>query len=89
MIYDHVSHYIRFKLYCLSTLFKNSTSAISDLVTFLDCVIPLVSAQPYVNTINFDFNNAFDLVSHTLLLRKLSSFGILPVLYGRQTWSLT
>jgi hypothetical protein len=46
------------------------------LVTYLDYITPLVRSQRQVDDIYFDFSSAFDVVSHTLLLRKLSSFGL-------------
>jgi hypothetical protein len=46
------------------------------LVTYLDYITPLVSSQRQVDATYFDFSSAFDLVSHTLLLGKLSSFGL-------------
>jgi hypothetical protein len=46
------------------------------LVNYLDYITPLVSSQRQVDAIYFDFSSAFDLVSHALLLSKLSSFGL-------------
>jgi hypothetical protein len=46
------------------------------LVTYLDYITPLVKSQRQVDAIYFDFSIAFNLVSHTLLLGKLSSFGL-------------
>jgi hypothetical protein len=38
--------------------------------------MPSVGTQGQTNSIYFDLNNAFDIVSHNILLRKLSNFGI-------------
>jgi hypothetical protein len=53
-----------------------SRSTTSNLVTYLDYITPLVSSQRQVDAIYFDFSSAFDLVSHTLPLGKLSYFGL-------------
>jgi hypothetical protein len=76
VIYDHVSHYFQSKLNCCQHGFIKSRSTTSNLVTYLDYITPLVSSQRHVDAIYFDFSSAFDLVSHTLLLGKLSSFGL-------------
>jgi sarcosine oxidase/L-pipecolate oxidase len=52
------------------------------LVTYLDYITHLVSSQRQVDAIYFDFSSAFDLVSHTLLLGKLSSFGLASAYVG-------
>jgi hypothetical protein len=50
--------------------------AITRLVTYLECIIPLVYRQFEVDAIYFEFSNAFDPVSHALLLRKLNNYGL-------------
>jgi hypothetical protein len=42
----------------------------------LDYVSPLVCSQPQFDAIYFDLNSSFELVSHTLLLYKLSACGL-------------
>jgi hypothetical protein len=76
VVYDHVSYYGQSGLNCCQHGFIKSRSTTSNLVTFLDYITPLVSSQSQVDAIYFDFSSAFDLVSHTLLLGKLSSFGL-------------
>jgi hypothetical protein len=47
------------------------------LVTYLDYIGLSVTSQRQVDAIYFHSSNADDLVSHTLLLGKLSSFGLM------------
>ena len=42
--------------------------AITRLVKYLECIIPLVYYQFQVDAIYFEFSNAFDPVSHSSLL---------------------
>jgi hypothetical protein len=60
----------------LSACFAKSKSTITNLVTYLDFITPLVSSQGQANAIYFDLSSTFDLVIHTLLLQKLSAFGL-------------
>jgi hypothetical protein len=76
VMYNHVSYYLQSKLNCCQHGFIKCTSTTSNLVNYLDNITPLVSSQHQVDVIYFDFSSAFDLVSHTLLLNKLSSFGL-------------
>jgi hypothetical protein len=76
VIHYHVLYYLQSKLNCCQHGFIKFRSTTSNLVTYLDYITPLVSSQLQVDAIYFDFSSAFDLVSHTLLLRKLSSFGL-------------
>jgi hypothetical protein len=75
VIHDHVSHYLKVKISPYQHGFTKSKSAITNLVTYLDFISPLVGSQTQADAIYFDLSNAFDLVPHSLLLHKLSAFG--------------
>jgi hypothetical protein len=53
-----------------------SKSTATNLVAYLDAIAPLVHSQRQVDSIYFDFSNAFDVVPYEMLLRKLSGFGL-------------
>jgi hypothetical protein len=53
-----------------------SKSTASNLVTYLDAIAPLVYTQRQVDSIYFDFSNAFDRAPHETLLRKLNDCGL-------------
>jgi hypothetical protein len=76
VVHDHVSHYVQSKLNCCQHGFIKSRYTTSNLVTYLDYITSLVTSQRQGDAIYFDFICAFDLVPHTLLLGKLSSFGL-------------
>jgi hypothetical protein len=67
--HDHVSHYT--KVHPNQHGFSKSKSTVTTLVTFLDVVTPAVRSQRQADAVYFDVSNAFDLVPHNLLLRKL------------------
>jgi hypothetical protein len=70
------SHYLKSKLNTCQYGFTKSKSTINNLVTYLDFIKPLVSSQGQADVIYFELSGAFDLVPHTLLLKKLSVFGL-------------
>ncbi|PNF19791.1 hypothetical protein B7P43_G14658 [Cryptotermes secundus] len=76
IIHDHIYQFFKSKLSPFQHGFIKSKSTTTNLVTFLDFVSPLVCTQGQVDSIYFDFSNAFDTVSHTLLLYKLNNYGL-------------
>jgi hypothetical protein len=54
--------------------FIKSKSIITNLVTFLDFVSPLVCSQGQVDSIYFDFSNAFDILPNALIFHKLKNY---------------
>jgi hypothetical protein len=80
VVHDHVSHYLKSKLNPCQHGFTKYKSTITNLVTYLDFITPLVSSRGQVDAIYFDLSSAFDLVPHTLLLQKLSVLDFLVVM---------
>jgi hypothetical protein len=76
IIHDHVSHFFKSKLNSSQDGFIKSKPTVITLVTFLDFVTPLICSQGKTDSIYFDFNNAFDILPHSLLLHKLSNYGL-------------
>jgi hypothetical protein len=56
--------------------FRKSNCTTTNLVTYLNSIMPSVSSQGQTDSVHFDLSNAFDIVSHNILLRKLSNFGL-------------
>jgi hypothetical protein len=46
------------------------------LVSHLDYISPLIRSQRQIDVTDFDFSSAFDLVSHTLLMHRLTACGL-------------
>jgi hypothetical protein len=74
IIHNHVVHYV--KLNRNQYGFTTSKSTITNLVTFLDFMTPVVRGQRQADAVYFDLSDDFDLVPNNLLLHKLSSFGL-------------
>ena len=48
----------------------------TNLVSYSDYITPLVCAQRHIDNVYFDLTSTFDCVSHSLLLPKLSAYGL-------------
>jgi hypothetical protein len=59
----------------VSTVFL-SKSKVTNLVTYLNDVVPSFCSQGQFDCVHFDLRQTFDKVPHTLLLNKLNNFGL-------------
>jgi hypothetical protein len=75
VIHDQVSYFLKSKLNSSQHGFIKSKSIVTNLVTFLDFVTPIVCSQGQTDSLYFDFSNGFDILPHPLLLHKLSNYG--------------
>jgi hypothetical protein len=76
IIHDHIClFFFKSKLNSCQHGFIKSKSTITNFVTFLDFVTPLVRSQGQVDSIYFAFSNAFGILPHALLLHKLKNSG--------------
>ncbi len=55
--------------------FIHQRSCLSNLLSFLDGVTEMLEDGDYVDVCFMDFNKAFDLVNHRLLLERLRALG--------------
>jgi hypothetical protein len=76
IIHDQISFYFKFKPHPSQHGSIKSKSTATNLVTYLNSITVSVSSQGQTDTIYFDPSQAFDKVSHTLLLHKLNSYGL-------------
>jgi hypothetical protein len=73
---DHVPYFFKSKLNSSQHDVIKSKSTVTNLVTFLVFITPLVCSQGQTDSIYFDFSNGFDILPHSLLLHKLSNYGL-------------
>jgi hypothetical protein len=76
IIRDQLSFYFKFKLHPSQHGFIKSKSTATNLVTYLNSITASASSQGQTDTIYFNLSQAFDKVSHTLLLHKLNNYGL-------------
>jgi hypothetical protein len=86
IIHDHVPHFLKSKLNSSQHGFIKSKSTVTNLVTFLHFVTPLVCSQGQTDSIYFDFINSFNILPHALLHHKLSNYGLYS---GYLNWFLS
>jgi hypothetical protein len=68
IIHEHVSHYAKFNPNQHG--FTRAISTVTNLVTFLDFLTPVVRGQRQADAIYFDVSKALDLVPHNMLLHN-------------------
>jgi hypothetical protein len=76
IIHDNISFYFKFKLLPNQHGFIKSKYTVANLVPYLNDDLPSVCSQGQFNFVYFELGQAFDKVSHTLLLDKLNNFGL-------------
>jgi hypothetical protein len=76
IIHDQPSYYFKSKLHPSQHGFIKSKSTVTNLITYLNKVTPVVCSQGQMEAVCFDLNQAFYKVPHTLLLYKLNNFGL-------------
>ena len=57
-------------------------STTAAIITLLDTVIDLLSANPYVIVVSLDFSKAFDTIRHSTLLHKISQLDLPDHVYN-------
>jgi hypothetical protein len=75
-MHDHILFYFKFKLHPDYHSFVRSKSTVTNLVIYLNDVLPSVCSQGQFDSVYFDLSQAFDKVPYTLLLDKLNNFGL-------------
>jgi hypothetical protein len=76
IIYDHLHNFFKCRLYPSQHGFRKFNSTATNLVTYLNSIIPSVSSQGQTNSVYFELTKAFDVAPHNIILRKHSNFGL-------------
>jgi hypothetical protein len=76
IVYDHLYNIFKYKLNPSQHGFRKFNSTATNLVTYLNSIMPSVSTHRQTDSVYFDLTKAFDIVPHNILLRKLSNFGL-------------
>lgn len=76
IIHKHISFYINNKINSSQHGFIKSKSTTTNLISYLNVIVPVIESQGQTDSIYFDFSKAFDLVPHNILLTKMGNFGL-------------
>jgi hypothetical protein len=74
ILHDQISHFIKSKLNFSKYGFIKYKHNVTNLITFLDLVSPLICSQDQIDSFNLDFSNTFDILSRAMLLQNLSKY---------------
>jgi hypothetical protein len=75
IVYDHLYNFFKYRLNPSQHGFHKFNSTATNLVTYLNSIIPSVSSQGQTDSVYFELTRAFDIVPHNILC-KLSNFGL-------------
>jgi hypothetical protein len=76
IFHGQLSYYFKSKLHPFQHEFVKSKSIVTNPIAYLNTVTPVVCSQGQIDAIYFDLSQAFNKVSHTLLLYKVNNFGL-------------
>jgi hypothetical protein len=76
IVHDHLYNFFKYRLNPSQHGFRKFNSIATNLVTYVNSVIPSVSTQGQTDSVYFDVTKAFDIVPHNILLRELGNFGL-------------
>ena len=69
----HTKHYFKNKLIVTQYNLLTAKSTVTNYITYLDFISPLVGSQHQVDSIHVDLSTAFDIVSQLILLHDFFS----------------
>jgi hypothetical protein len=76
VVYDHLYYFFKYRLNPTQHGFRKFSSTATNLVTYLNSIMPSLSTQGQTDSVYLDLTKAFNIVPYNILLRKLSNFGL-------------